>query len=117
MFCVWIWFDDGTFVINFPSYCNLDIYAKDGIIWCPIALDETGFHSEEKILKERYPEKGGIERFMLEKISKHRIVEIEPKLVMEPEDFDGEPISIENDTTKIFQKAFDVINSYIFDIN
>lgn len=117
LFCVWIWFYDGTFVINFPSYCDLDVYAKEGIIWCPIALDETGFDSEEKNLKERYPEKRDIERFMLEKLSKHRIVEIEPKLVMEPEDFDGKPVSVENDTITIFKKAFDAINSYTQAIN
>ncbi|MDE6193866.1 MAG: hypothetical protein K2M83_07760 [Muribaculaceae bacterium] len=117
MFSVWIWFEDGTFDINFPSCCDLDVYAKEGIIWCPITLSETGFDSEEKKLKEKYPTKEDIERFMLEKISKHRIVEIEPKLVMESEDFDGEPILIENDTTKIFKKAFDAINSYFFAIN
>ena len=117
MFCVWIWFDDGSFVINFPSYCDLDVYADEGIIWCPVTLGETGFDSEEKRLNEKYRDKGEICRFMLEKLSRHQIVEIEPKLVMEPEDFDGEPITVENDTIKIFQKAFDAINSYINNIN
>ena len=55
MFSVWIWFEDGTFDINFPSCCDLDVYAKEGIIWCPITLSETGFDSEEKKLKEKYP--------------------------------------------------------------
>lgn len=117
MFSVWIWFDDGSFVINFPNCCDFDVYAKEGIIWCPITLDETGFDSEEKRLKEKYPEKGEICQFMLDKLSRHKIVEIEPKLVMEPEDFDGEPIAIKNDTIKIFKKAFDVINNYISNIN
>ena len=102
---VWIWFDDGSFIINFPEECDMDFDPNGEIIWCHIVLGKTGFDSEAKKLQERYATEGEISRFIIDKLINHDIIEIEPKIVFESQTFDGAGIKLHSPTTVPFRQA------------
>lgn len=102
---VWIWFDDGSFIINFPEECDMDFDPNGEIIWCHIVLGKTGFDSEAKKLQERYATEGEISRFIIDKLINHDIIEIEPKIVTESQTFEGASIKLYSPTTVPFKKA------------
>ena len=106
---LWIWFDDDSFIINIPDECNLDM-DPDGLVGSYlIKLGDTGFDSEENKLEDRFQNKDEICRFVIDKLRSHRIVKIQPTIITESDEIEGNSVGCQSDTVNLISRGFDVI--------